>query len=108
MDVVTDSEDFVRHFLTEARDDDVGLWEIVREVEQRTGPGDVVMEETLAVVRKLLSRGLRAGDPPYSARGYRTWPNQQPDAVIRRIRSKWAALGRKPGIADIVWFRRWV
>jgi hypothetical protein len=105
MDAISDSKDLIDRFVSEAKDDDIGLWEIVREVEQRTGPGAALMQETLAVVRELLSRGLRAGDPPYAAGGYRPWPNQQPDSVTRRIRSKWQALGREPSIADIAWFR---
>jgi hypothetical protein len=106
MNVVTFSKDLIERFLAEASDDEVGLWEIAREVERRTGPSPAAMEETLAIVRELLSRGLQAGDPPYSAGGYRAWPNQQPDAVIERIRREWTALGRTPNIPDIAWFGR--
>lgn len=62
------------------------------------------MEDALSVARTLLSRGLRAGDPPYSAGGFRPWDDQNPDIVIQRIRSEWILLGRKPDIPDIVWF----
>ena len=106
MDAAIFPEDLVDQFCTEARDDFVGLWEIVRQVEQRTGPGSAAREPTLAVIRALLVRGLRAGDPPYSARGYRPWADQEPDAVIDRIRREWLALGRMPNIADIAWFER--
>jgi hypothetical protein len=104
MDAVTVPEGLIRRFLVEAQDDQVGLWEIVREVEQRTGLGASAMAETLAVVRELLSRGLQAGDPPYSAGGYRAWADQRPDAVTERIRREWIALGRTPNIPDIAWF----
>jgi len=104
MDVVTVPEGVIGRLLAEAQDDEVGLWEIVREVEARTGPSASTMEETLAVVRELLSHGLQAGDPPYSAGGYRAWADQAPDAVIDRIRREWVALGRTPNIPDIAWF----
>lgn len=104
MDVVTVPEGLIGRFLAEAQDDQVGLWEIVREVEQRSASGASALEETLAVVRELLSHGLQAGDPPYSTDGYRAWADQRPDAVIERIRREWAALGRAPNIPDIVWF----
>ncbi len=104
MDAAILPEDLVDQFCAEARDDFVGLWEIVRQVERRTGPGDTAREQTLAVIRALLARGLRAGDPPYSAMGYRPWANQEPDAVIERVRREWLALGRAPNIADIAWF----
>jgi hypothetical protein len=97
----------VNEFFTEAEDDLVGLWEIVSEVEERTGAAEQVLrEQTLEVVRELLVHGLVAGNPPYSVHGYRPWTDQRPDAVIDRIRSEWIALGRIPNIPDIAWFAR--
>jgi len=104
MDAVTVPESLISRFLVEAQDDQIGLWEIVREVPQQTGPGEAAMDETLAVIRELLARGLQAGDPPYSTDGYRAWADQQPDRVIERIRRDWMVLGRTPNIPDIVWF----
>ena len=94
----------VDQMCAEAKEDLVGLWEIARLVERETGPGELAREQTLAVVRALLARGLRAGDPPYSAGGYKPWANQVPAAVIERIRREWAVLGRTPNIPDIAWF----
>jgi len=106
MDAITpaETERLADLFYAEAREDLVGLWEIVKEVEERTGPGEDAPERALELVRALLRRGLRAGDSPYSAGGYRPWPNQEPDAVIDRIRREWLALGRTPNIPDIAWF----
>lgn len=106
MDTIRPSEKdrLADQFCAEAREDLVGLWEIAREVEEQTGPGEAAREQTLDLVRALLQRGLRAGDPPYLAGGYRPWPNQEPDIVIERIRREWLALGRMPNITDIVWF----
>ena len=94
-------------FLKEAEDDIVGLWEIVKILEEDHGAAnEVLCEQSLEVVRGLLAHGLLAGDPPYSVGGYRPWADQQPDAVIDRIRSEWIALGHTPNIPDIVWFSR--
>lgn len=104
MDASTLRDDLAGQFFAEAKDDLVGLWEIVREVEQRSRPDGDVREEARAVVRELLARGLQAGDPPYSAEGYQPWADQAPEHVIERIRREWLALGRTPNIPDIVWF----
>lgn len=66
MDTVTIPEPLVRRFLVEAQDDEVGLWEIVKEIEPRTGPGPAAMEETLAVARfwRVASRPAIRPIPP--------------------------------------------
>ncbi len=108
MDSITqfETERLVDQFCAEARDDMVGLWEIAKEVEALIGSGPAAREPTLELVRILLRRGFRVGEPPYSPGGYRAWPNQHPDAAIDRIRREWLALGRTPNIADIAWFDR--
>lgn len=106
MDASIFPDRLVDQFFAEAGDDLIGLWEIARQFEQETGPGDLAREQTLAVVQALLTRGLRAGDPPYSAGGYQPWTDQEPAAVIERIRREWLALGRTPNIPDIAWFKR--
>ena len=99
-------DDLVGQFLAEAKGDLIGLWEIAREVRQRTSSDDAAREEALAVVRELLARGLLVGDPPYAAAGYRPWTDQDPDRAIARIRTEWLALGRMPNLPDIAWFGR--
>src|SRR5438105_1854593 len=71
MDAITpaETERLADQFYAEAREDLVGLWEIVKEVEERTGPGEDAPERVLELVRTLLRRRLRAGDSPYSADG---------------------------------------
>ena len=101
-----DVQRMVDAFAAESRDDLVGLWQIVGRIEERTTDPSSLREQTLRVVRALLARGLLAGDPPYSAGGFRVWVDQRPDAVIDRILSEWIALGRVPNIPDIVWFSR--
>lgn len=91
--------------LARSRDDYVGLWVVIKQLDEEYGvPGDALREQTLEVVRELLKLGLLAGDPPYSVTGYGPWQDQRPDAVIERIRAEWIALGRTPSIPDTVWF----
>jgi hypothetical protein len=104
MDLAVPDNRPVERFLAEAEYDEVGLWQIAKAVEGRLGINDDAREATLSIVRELLSLGMQAGDPPYSAHGYRPWPDQDPDAVIDRIRREWVALGRTPTIPDIAWF----
>jgi hypothetical protein len=93
--------------IAESRDDLVGLWEVVHEIQGHgISTGEALRENTLDVVRDLLRRGLVAGDPPYASGGYQPWADQRPDVVISRIRSEWIALGHIPNIPDIVWFSR--
>lgn len=106
MDTSVVPHDLVDQFLAEAKEDLVGLWEIAREVHQRAGTSGDVVEDTLALIRELVSRGLQVGDPPYSATGYHPWTDQNPDRIVSRIRQEWLALGRMPDIPDIAWFGR--
>jgi hypothetical protein len=99
-------QQMVDEFVAEARDDLVGLWEIVGRVEREIADQEAIREPTLMVVRALLARGLLAGDPPYSTNGFRLWNDQEPEAVINRIRKECLALGRVPNMPDIVWFSR--
>lgn len=99
-------DDLIRDFYNESNSDLVGLWEITKEVEEIMGTNDAAKEQSLFIVRELLSRGLRAGDPPYCPTGYQPWLDQNPDAIINRIRAEWLELGHTPSIPDIVWFGR--
>lgn len=97
-------EILVSEFVTEAKDDLVGLWEIAKEVGELIGTGDVAREQSLIIVSDLLIKGMRAGNSPYHPGGYEPWSNQDRDVVLDRIRSEWIALGHAPGIPDIAWF----
>ena len=90
----------------ESSDDIVGLWEVAKMVEELMGKGDAVLEESLAIVRVLLAKGLLAGNPPYSMGGYVPWADQNPDSIIQRVEQEWRELGHTPDIPDIVWFGR--
>ena len=96
----------VEEFWSESETDAVGLWEIAKEVEERLGTNDTARERSLSIVRTLLLKGLLAGDPPYRPDGYQPWSEQEPGAVVDRIRAEWLELGHTPSIPDIVWFAR--
>ena len=108
MRTLTDRErrSLVEEFHAESGSDLVGLWEIAKEVEELVGTGETAREQSLMIVRDLLEGGLVAGDPPYSASGYKAWDDQVPVNVITRIRIEWLSLGRTPNIPDIAWFGR--
>lgn len=94
----------VQEFHTQNSEDIVGLFSVVQEVGDLFKDDDVVLEETLVIVKALLADGMVAGDPPYYPDGYRPWPDQDPLKVANRIRSEWLQLGHTPDIPDIVWF----
>lgn len=104
MQTLTPRRALIERFYDEARSDLVGLWQIVKAVERKNGRGEDPTEDVLSIVRALLGRGLRAGDPPYSEGGFRPWPDQNVDVVLQRIRAEWLALGRTPDLPDIAWF----
>ena len=103
--------ELIDELYVESSEDIVGLWEVVKMIEDLTGPDsaaqdDRLMTVSLAIVCALLAKGLQAGDPPYQAGGYNPWPNQKSDAIVDRIRREWKQLGHAPSIPDIVWFGR--
>lgn len=108
MRTLTDRErrSLVEEFHAESGSDLVGLWEIVKEVEELVGTGETAREQSLMIVRDLLEEGLVAGDPPYSPDGYKAWDDQVPVNVVTRIRREWLGLGHTPNIPDIAWFGR--
>ncbi len=89
-----------------AKDDYVGLWQIIGAVvrESKSTDKDKIRTLSLDVVRKLLILGLRPVDLPSVGSGSVPWAIQQPDAVIDRIETEWKALGREPDIGEIAWF----
>jgi hypothetical protein len=89
----------------ESSEDYVGLWQIIHRVKRRKNPTTSIMDDALGVVRALLARGLKVGNLNRDG-GFEPWDDQYPDAVVSRIRSEWAALGKDPSIDDICWFHQ--
>ena len=97
--------EIVKDFMDEAQDDIVGLWEVINEARDRLGASAAGLKgASLEIVGLMLEAGFVAGDPPYSAGGYRPWPVQDRAYVLDRIDREWQALGREPNIPDIAWF----
>ncbi len=94
----------IDEFYSESSEGIVGLFAIAQAVEDLIPNADAAREQTLQIVDGLLSKGMAAGDSPYSAGGYQPWPNQNRTTVMHRIRSEWMDLGRSPSIPDIAWF----
>ncbi len=87
----------------EAREDYLGLWQIVMRTNRLASSDERAREDTLADIRVLLARGVRAGNLTGEG-GFAAWPDQFPDSVIERVRREWVALGRAPTVNEIAWF----
>jgi hypothetical protein len=102
-------EQLKEHLLTECRDDEVGLWYIVKHVREDCdlqNPVDV-QRLTLQLVRELLETGevvagwyapLESGLPPWRIV---PWAGDMAD-ILARISTEWDQLGRDPNIGEIV------
>ncbi len=100
-------EQLIQSYEDSIADDYVGLWEVVIDAKHHVGmPSKMTAKErTIDLVRRMLSRGFRPG---YLAErgGFKDWPEQNPEIIIRRIETEWDELGRDPTINDICWFNR--
>jgi hypothetical protein len=93
--------------LRECEDDHVGLWSIVRDVEESLPDQDesAVREQVLELLRKLLiAHQIKAGFPTSDGRGFQPL-NLSPSEVLQRIRAEWP-LGHRPTIGEGIWFTR--
>ena len=100
-DISTVVEDLV----SESRVDHVGLWNPVIHI-RGLGLADdaTIMRTTLDMLLPLLSTGqIQAGQFAVDSDEFRIW-EMQPRDVVARIEREWKALGRDPGLGDIVWF----
>ena len=98
--------DIVAELLAECENDHVGLWEVVRAVQDDLGIRDPaeVRSATLEIVRTLLDQpGVEAGFPAADGRHFDPWRVSK-DKAMKKIEQQWEALGRTPNIGDIVWF----
>lgn len=86
-----------------ARDDLVGLWEVIRVVPAAGPSTSSIPERVLALVHDLLTSGMLKAGVPDVAGGFKAWPGS-PDEIVARIRDHWRDLGRVPDIGDIVRF----
>lgn len=91
-----------------AETDWIGLWEIVAYVQEESGTDDSerLLELTVALVKGLLQRGLRAGDSPIANIGplFVPWRNQDPDSLAKLIQREWKRNDEFPSWGDGPWF----
>src|SRR5919199_4765610 len=108
LDINMKREAVLEGLLSCADDDWLALWMIAQDVEELLGIADPLqnLEHTLALVRDLLKRGLRAGDSPVANSGvhFTAWPNQDPEAIVDYIRREWLQRGTLPRWGDSPWF----
>ena len=101
MATVHKETDVIERILTECDDDYVGLWVIYRQIREARFRNP--KEATLDLLGFFLwSERLEAGVPDAQG-GWIPWKDN-PGQAIDRIKSAWNALGRDPGMGDIVWF----
>lgn len=89
----------------EGEEDFVGLWEVVRSVQDHVPHADAasIRQISLEIVDELLSNGeWEAGFPAEDGRSFDAW-TLLPPAAVARIQREWDQLGREPNIGEIAW-----
>ena len=99
-------QEILGYIFEESKIDYVGFWQIYGYVDGILRPANSEVRKRLVfdVVRAVLQRGLQVVDLAPPGEGCIPWPDQNPDAVIRRISDEWDALGHDPNPAEGVWF----
>jgi hypothetical protein len=94
-----------RQWVEACASSDVGLWWIADDIRGiRPGASESEIRlETLRALRPLLNRGLIRAVRLLPGGSYQLWEGSV-EEQLARIDAEWAALGRPPGIGDIVWF----
>lgn len=92
--------------LTECEEDYVGLWSIIRDVEEFFPKKDevAIREKVLSLLHDLLvANEIQAGYPTPDGR-FRLL-GEAPDTVLARIEAGWL-IGHRPTIGEGIWFTR--
>lgn len=98
--------DLKRDLLAECEDDHVGLWAVIRYVEDQMPEADEakLRQATLALLKDLLGTGqIQAGFPDSNGRDFHPWPFPT-ETVIQHIESRWKLDSPRPRPGEIVWF----
>ena len=100
-------ESLKQSILTECEEDHVGLWSVIRDVEEFFPKEDevVIRDRVLTLLHELLlANEIQAGFPTPDGRGFRPL-RIAPDKVLARIEAEWS-VGRRPTIGEGLWFTR--
>ena len=90
--------------LAECDEDYVGLWSVIRDVEEFLPKKDenAIREQVLNLLRELLAAGeIKAGFPTKEG-GFRSL-RSTPDRIMARIEKEWL-VGHRPTIGEGLWF----
>jgi len=99
-------ESLKQSILTECEEDHVGLWSIIRDVEEAVPKKaeTVVRDQVLKLLRELLvAREIKAGFPTPEGR-FRSL-RVTPEKIMARIEADWP-VGRRPTIGEGLWFTK--
>ena len=93
--------------LTECADDHVGLWSVIRDVEELfpKKAEAVIRARVLTLLHDLLlAHEIQAGYPTSDGRGFRPL-RLDPEKILARIEAEWP-VGHRPTIGEGLWFTR--
>ena len=96
-----------RDILAESEDDYVGLWSVIKDVEEALPDDDetALRNHVLELLHDLLMRHqITAGFPTKTGRRFRSL-NLGPEGILARIRADWP-VGSRPTIGEGLWFSR--
>jgi hypothetical protein len=92
-------------FLTECRDDSVGLWELISMTQEILNLVDEQQIEDfiLNFVFELLNDNFIMAGFPQRDGTFKAW-SSTPKESVQRIKKDWDALDHEPNIGDVIWF----
>jgi hypothetical protein len=100
-------ESLKQSILTECEEDHVGLWSVIRDVEEAFPKKNeiAIRDRVLTLLQELLlAHEIRAGFPTPDGQGFRSL-RLAPDKVLARIEAEWP-VGHRPTIGEGLWFTR--
>jgi hypothetical protein len=104
--MMSDLESLKRSILSECDEDHVGLWSVIRDVEEFFPKKDqaAIRDQTLRLLHELLAaHEIKAGFPTEAGK-FRSL-RLGPEKVMARIEAEWPA-DRRPTIGEGLWFTR--
>lgn len=99
-------ESLKQSILTECEEDHVGLWSVIRDVEEffPTRDQTAVRDQVLKLLHELLvTHEIKAGFPTLEGR-FRSL-KADPEKIMARIEADWP-IGHRPTIGEGLWFTR--
>ena len=103
---MTPRETIKLNVVAESGEDFVGIWEVLRDVQELLGihDGAAAKAETLSIVRDLLEADLIVpGFPIGLGPGFQPW-RLPPDEAVSWMKRAWDQLREEPFTGDICWF----